>query len=70
MATWTNMKVKNLVTFEWANSIKTHVTCKTLEGRTMTESVNSLKTKVNDPNLLRPIRSIFQDMLDWAEQNK
>lgn len=69
MATWTKMKIDNLVSIDWANSVKTHVVCHTLFGD-MVESVEKLKEKVNNKNLLRPIREIYQDMLEFAEGDK
>ncbi len=60
------MKVGNLVKIEWANIVQTHVRCKTLYGE-LSESVSSLRLKVQDRQLLAPIRAIFQDMLDFAE---
>lgn len=66
MATWTQMKVKELVQIEWADALKRFVRCKTLYGE-MTESVDALKTKLESSYLLPAIRSIFQDMLNFAE---
>lgn len=69
MATWTKMKIDNLVSIDWANSVKTHVVCHTLFGD-MVESVEKLKEKVQNKNLLRPIREIYQDMLEFAEKKE
>jgi hypothetical protein len=66
MTTWTKMKINNLVQIGWANSVRTHVFCKTLFGE-MIEPVSKLKVKVQDRQILRPIRKIYQDMLDFAE---
>jgi DNA-directed RNA polymerase delta subunit len=66
MTTWTKMKINNLVQIGWANSVLTHVFCKTLFGE-MIEPVSKLKVKVQDRQILRPIRKIYQDMLDFAE---
>jgi hypothetical protein len=66
MTTWTKMKIDNLVKIGWANSVHTHVFCKTLFGE-MIEPVSKLKVKVQDRQILRPIRKIYQDMLDFAE---
>lgn len=66
MGTWTKMKITNLVQIEWADSQKKFVTCKTVYG-SMTESVERLREKLQG-YLLPPIRSIFQDMLDFAEK--
>lgn len=69
MATWTKMKIDNLVQIEWADALKKFVRCKTLYGELL-ESVESLKNKVQDQQLLAPIRAIFSDMLAFAEGNK
>lgn len=69
MATWTKMKVNNLVQIEWANYAKTHVRCRTLYGELL-ESVEKLRLKVQDRQILPPIRAIFKDMLDFAEGNE
>lgn len=66
MATWTKMKINKLVEISWANLTMTHVKCKTLYGE-MIETVPSLRNKLTNQNLLRPIRQIYQDMLDFAD---
>lgn len=66
MTTWTKMKINKMVEIEWANSIKTHVLCRTIYGD-MVESVSDLREKLRNNFLLKPIRKIYQDMLDFAE---
>lgn len=68
MATWTEMKVNKLVEIEWGDALKRTVRCKTVYGE-MLEKVADLKIKLQG-NLLPPIRSIFQDMLDFAESKE
>lgn len=66
MTTWTKMKLENMVEIEWANSVKTHVLCRTVYGN-MVESVSGLREKLRDSFLLKPIRKIYEDMLNFAE---
>jgi len=68
MATWTKMKVNNMVQIEWGDAFKKTVRCKTVYGE-MLESVDRLREKVKDRYLLTPIRKIYQDMLDFAQGN-
>ena len=67
MGTWTEMKVENLVKIEWADALKKFVRCQTVYGE-MVESVEGLRAKLQSDTLLKPIRSIFQDMLNFAEK--
>ena len=66
-ATWTRMKINGLVQIEWKTLGKTHVVCHTVYGD-LVESVEGLKDKLQSPYLLRPIREIYGDMLEFAEQ--
>ena len=67
MTTWTKMKIGNLVQIEWADALKKFVICKTVYGD-ITESVDSLKSKLQSDNLLSAIRKIYTDMLEFAEK--
>lgn len=67
--TWTKMKKKGLVQFEWGDMLKTHVTCKTLTSNPMTLSVKELERRLQDKKALRPILEIYEDMLTWAKSN-
>ena len=68
MTTWTNMKVNKMVEFS-VNAVKTHVTVQTVYGA-YTDSVSSIRRKLDDPNLLPPVRKMFQDMYDyWEKEN-
>lgn len=60
------MKINDLVKIEWADALKKFVICHTLYGD-MLESVENLKLKVRDRQILAPIRKIYQDMLDFAQ---
>lgn len=68
MATYTRMKIGNMVEIEWADALKKFVRCKTVYGE-MVESVENLRAKLQSDTLLKPIRSIFQDMLNFAEKS-
>lgn len=68
MTTWTNMKVNKMVQFS-CNAIKTHVTVSTIYG-TYTDSVFNIKRKLNENELLPPVRKMFQDMLSYWESVK
>lgn len=68
MTEWTQTIEKNKVEFR-LNAVETHVTISSLEGE-YTESVVNIKRKLNDPNLLSAVRSMFQSMLDYYNQNK
>lgn len=68
MATWTKMKIQNLVKIEWASVVsKEIVVCHTVFGD-LTVKVSDLKIKLQSPYLLPAIRAIYQDMLDFAEK--
>lgn len=62
------MKVTGLVQIEWGDALRKTVRCKTLYGE-MLETVEALRSKVRDRQLLLPIRKIYQDMLDFAQSS-
>lgn len=63
---WTNLKLNECVEFS-TNLTNTTVTISTVHGE-YTESVESLRQKVADRDLLPDVRKMFQAMLDYHEQ--
>ena len=66
MGTWTNMKVNKMVEFS-VNATRTHVTIRTIEN-SYTASVVELREKLKSNHLLKPVRQMFQSMVDYAEK--
>lgn len=60
------MKLANLVKIEWGDALKRTVLCKTLYGDMLVKA-SELEEKLQNHNLLAPIRKIYQDMLDFAQ---
>lgn len=63
------MKVTGLVQIEWGDALKKTILCKSVYGDMPLETVASLKEKLQNRNLLTPIRKIYQDMLDFAQSS-
>jgi hypothetical protein len=68
MTTWTKMKINKMLEFS-TNAWKTTVTVKSIYGE-YTDSVSNIRRKLQDADLLPPVRKMFQDMLDYWEKIK
>lgn len=68
MTTWTKMKINKMLEFS-TNLLKTHVTIKSIYGE-YTDSVSNIRRKLQDADLLPPVRKMFQDMMDYWENIK
>lgn len=63
MTTWTNMRINNMIEFS-TNALRTHVTVRSVYG-VYTQSVEEIRLKLLNNELLPPVRRMFQDMLDY-----
>lgn len=68
MGTWTKMKVGKMIEFS-LNQLKTHVTISTIYG-SYTESIITIKKKLEDNHMLPEVRRMFQEMDDYYEKEK
>ena len=68
MGTWTNMQVNKMVEYS-INATRTHVTIRTIDA-SFTASVKELQEKLKSNHLLKPVRQMFQSMVDYAENSR
>lgn len=68
MTDWTMTVQKDGAEYSM-NATGTHITVSTIHG-SYTESVERIRVKLNDPDLLPAVRSMFQSMMRFYQENR